>query len=932
VDEDYDTRTALIFLVSSTKGCSLKIGSLAEVLKENSTATDANIVLFAHEFSENSSMGFAVFRSCFPSAHVIIVLPEFDSALVKEYTATGARDFLYRKNFHLGSLRRSLARAFQQTLDPPPSFIDLKQITGHFQSGETILHYRILEEMDQTGWNEICRAEDLNSGRTVVLKLLNPAFRKTNHKAVQKLREAAAVRHNGLAAVGSIETLNGIKLIAEENIEGKDLRSVLQQETLGLGRTLDLGLQIAEILIALHAAGVQHGNLKPTNILLSPYGSVKLTDPGTAREIPQVWKRDHAAAVSALQKSGVFTDTVCHMAPEQLEGKQPDVRSDLFSLGSVLYHAATGVAPFAAPDAVSLIRNIRTKEPLPPSEIQPHLPESLERLLRIAMAKDPERRFESAEAMAEKLRALHTSFLDRSENRLAGGAPEEKLSLNLEILEESITTKHEDRRKKRLLAASLCAVLILIGLIVAAKSYQKVQEEKPLPSLAAVPSFTEASSPETIDLAVAATEAVIGRFSRLHEITVIQPESALRYAEKIAAPEDASKLANTDSVLTIEIKSKTEDTFPILVELYRRNQGDPVWTSEYHAKISELPRILNQIVQETALQIGIKKDLHDDLEKNFAHPSEANQSYLMARASYFKDTVDDLQKSLAFYKRAEMADPKNARIQAGMAESWLRPAMRGEDRSAAYSRARTAAQNALELDPDLAEAHAVLGSVDLLWDWELSSSEKHLRKAIKERPNHSLAHLHLARLLTATGKPQQAYDEVRVTVLLDPLSTFINEQAAQLLIYLGRYDEAIRQTEKCIQLGSGSVDIQRIVGDAYLGKGMYDEALLAYRHIEQMNSPEAPAKLAMVMAASGKKREAFALLNAERFADGQPPPESLAAAYARLGDKDRAFHWLEKAIESRSSSLILLDHDPQFENLKSDPRFSRLLKRIGLSS
>lgn len=922
VDEDYDTRTALTFLISSTKGCSIRISSLPDALKEKSDLPDPNILLFAHESSsENASAGWAELRSRFPSAYVIIFLPEFDSALAKTYTAAGARDFLYRKNFHLGSLRRSLARAFLQTLDPAPKFADLKPVTGHFQSAETVLHYKILEELDQTWWNEICRAEDLNSGRTIVLKLLNPAFRKSNDKALQKLREASAVHINGLAAIGSVEKVSAYTFLAQENIEGEDLRSVLQRENLGLARTLDLGLQITEILTSLHAAGIQHGNLKPSNILLSPYGSVKLTDPGTAREIPQVWTRDHAAAVSALQKSGVFTDTVCHMAPEQLEGKKLDVRSDLFSLGSVLYHAVTGVAPFDAPDAVSLIRNILTKEPAPPSEIQTYLPESFDVLLRIAMAKDPARRFESADAMAEKLQALRKSFLDRSD---------EKLVLNLEILEESFTIKREERKKKRLLALSLFAVLILVGLIVAAKSYQKIEREKPLPSIAIIPSLTEASSPETIMLAQTITEAIIRRFSRVPGITVIQPESALRYAEEVTTPEDVGKLTNADSVLTIETKPMSEDAVPILAELYRKNKGNPIWTSSYQAKTAEFSHVLNQIVQEASAILPIRFD--EDLEKGFAHSSEANKSYLMARAAYFKDTVEDLKKSLAFYKIVERTDPGNAWIPAGTAETWLKLAMRGEDRSAAYSRARTTAQSALELDPDLPEAHAVLGSVDLLWDWKLASSEEHLRKAIAGRPSHSLAHLHLARLLIASGKSQEASDEVHIAILLDPLSTFINEQAAQLLIYLSRNDDAIRQTEKCMNLGSRTVDIQAMVGDAYLGKGMNEEALPAYRHMEQMNSPEAPAKLALVMAASGMKREAFALLTEENFKNGKPAPESLAAAYARLGDKDHAFQWLEKAFESRSPSLILLNHDPQFENLKSDPRFSRLLERIGLSS
>lgn len=932
VDEDYDTRTALIFLISSTRGCSLRISSLAEALKEKSALPDPNILLFAHESSsENASAGWTELRSRFPSAYVIIFLPEFDSALVKTYTASGARDFLYRKNFHIGSLRRSLTRAFQQTLDRPPKFVNLKPITGHFQIGETVLHYKISDEMDQTAWNEICRAEDLNSGRTIVLKLLNPAFRKSNDKAMKKLREATAIRSNGLAAVGSVEKVNGYTFIAQENIEGEDLRSVLQQENLGLARTLDLGLQITEILTGLHAAGKQHGNLKPTNIILSPYGSLKLTDPGTAREISQAGKQDHAAAVSALQKAGVFIDTICHMAPEQLVGKKPDLRSDLFSLGSVLYHAATGVPPFAAPDAVSWIRNICTKEPPPPSEIQPHLPESFDLLLRIAMAKDPARRFESAEAMAEKLRELRASFLDRSESRLHSQPPDEKLALNLEILEESFTVKREERKKKRLLALSLFAVLILVGLIVAARSYQKAEKEKPLPSIAIIPSLTEGSSPETIDLAQAITEAVIIRFSRLPEIAVIQPESVLRYAATVATPEDVSNRTNADSVLTIEIKPKTENAVPILAKLYQKNRGDPTWMGSYQATTAEFSDILNQIAQEATAALPIR--IHEDLAKDIVHPSEGDQSYLMARASYFKDTVEDLKKSLAFYKKAEITDPKNAWILAGMAETWLRLAMRGEDRSASYSRARTAAQDALELDAGMPEAYAVLGSVDLLWDWKLSSSENHLRKAIEERPNHSLAHLHLARLLIAVGKSKEAYEEVRIAAKLDPLSISINEEAARLFLYLGLYDDAIRQAEKCIELGSDSVDTQQIMGDAYLGKGMNEEALLAYRHMEQMNSPEAPAKLAMVMAASGMKRESFALLNeAGTYPNGKPAPESLAAAYAKLKDKDHAFQWLEKAFESRSPSLILLNQDPQLQDLKSDPRFARLLKRIGGSS
>ncbi len=935
VDEDYDIRTALVFLVSKAKGCSLHVASPLEAINQESVQFDPNILLYAHRPSaDDQSPGWVEIRDRFPSAYLILLLPEFDSAQAKTYSSAGARDVLYKEEGNLTSIRRSLVRAFQQTVDPAPPMVDLKQITGHFQSGDKVLHYRILEEMDQTGWNEIYRAEDVNSGRTVVLKLLNPTIWKNErHKIRQQPGVASGIRQTGLAAVGSAEEIGGMVLVAQEYVEGEDLRSVVWRETLGLMRTLEAGLQITEILTSLHKSGISHGNLKPANVILSPYGSIKLTDPGMTRRIPGVWKQaDHAAAVSSLQKSGILTETVRYMAPEQLVRNQSDFRSDIFSLGCILYHAATGIPPFSAADAVSLIRAICTKEPLPPSEIQPHLPEALDRLLGIAMAKDPKRRFESVAAMAEKLEALRASFLDRSGSVLPGQAPEEKLVVDLEILEESITLRQQARKRRRLLGTSLFGVLIILGLIVGARFYQNIPKGKPLPSLAIIPSVTEAGSPETITLVEGITEAVIRRFSRLSGLRVIQPETALRYSRNVTTPQDVSRLTNTDSVLTIRISPQEESRTSIHVELFQKEKGEPVWTSQYNIQTTTLSSTLNRIVREAAKNLQIQIDAKSEarFRKEFLRSSESERAYLMARALSYKGTREDLQQSIAMYGKAATADPGNVWIFAGLAETWLALAIRGEDPEDAYSRARMAAFKALEIDAALPEAHAVLGAVHLFWDWNLSSAEKQLRQAIAGRPNLSPAHLHLAFLLTATGKSQEAYEELRQATSMDPLSISLNDQTATLLVHLHRYNDALRQSEKCMELGSNSVHIQQVVGDAYLGKGMNNEALLAYRHLEQVDSPEAPAKLALVLAASGMKTEAFALLKkAESTSGGQSNPEFLAAAYARLGDYDHAFQWLEQALENRSPDLLLLNNDAQFETLKTDPRFSRLLRRIG---
>src|SRR5438309_1796577 len=282
-------------------------------------------------------------------------------------------------------------------------------------TGQTLAHYRILEKIGQGAMGEVYKAEDLKLGRQVAIKFLRPGGppdEKTRQRFLREARSASALNHPNIITIHAIEESDGLDLIVSEYIGGESLRARLDRGPLDLLQVLDLGSQVCEALAAAHSINLIHRDIKPANILIGPRGQVKVLDFGLAKivqTLPSEIDKEAATMVADLTDKGQIIGTVSYMSPEQTRGESLDVRSDIFSLGVVLYEAGTGRLPFSGPSMLSLLHNIATANPPAPSIIKHDLPLEFDLIIARAMAKDVERRFASAAELAEALRALRSA-------------------------------------------------------------------------------------------------------------------------------------------------------------------------------------------------------------------------------------------------------------------------------------------------------------------------------------------------------------------------------------------------------------------------------------------------------------------------------------------------------------------------------------------
>jgi serine/threonine-protein kinase len=826
--------------------------------------------------------------------------------------------------------------------------------------GTRLSHYEILSQIGVGGMGEVYLAEDLKLGRRVALKVLTRELTE-NPAQVQRFereaRAASALNHPNILTVFEIGEADGAHFIATEFIEGESLRKRIRRGPLELPEVLDLGIQIASALAAAHETGIVHRDIKPANIMVRKDHLVKVLDFGLAKLVKQEAPELNQEAVThALFKTtpGVVMGTTNYMSPEQARGRDLDERTDIWSLGVVLYQMVTGGVPFAGDTMSDVIASILKTEPPPLVHGTDLVPSELKHIVSKALRKNREDRYQHIKDLLIDLKDCKqelefSSKLSRSTPpEQTGRQPSWQTARNAAVeisgVTDSQTTSSSEyivNEIKRHKLGAIAALVVLIGLaslgVLAYSRYFAGSDQTSIDSLAVLPFVNDTGDAEMEYLSDGLSESLINNLSQVPRLKVIARSSAFRYKGKDTNLEDIGRALGVKSILTGRVVRHGEN-LQISVELMDVRDKTQVWGAQYNRSGKDLMAVQQEIAREISRNLRLKLSNAEQSRVGNLHTSnaEAYELYLKGRFYWNKRTGAALKQSVDYFNQAIEKDPSYALAYVGLADAYIViPFFSVGSSQDSYPKAKAAATRALEIDESLAEAHTAMAAVLMDYDWNLAESNREFERAIELNPNYANAHHWYAREnLIIMRQFDKALAEMHRAQELDPLSLIINANFGKTYFNARRYDEAIQQLRKTVEIDQNFFVAHHYLGSSYAMKGDFSEALAEYQkaHLLDEYDPHVVALIGRLYAVTGKRAEALTTLAQLKSIARQRyvADYSVALVYAGLGEKDRAFELLEKSYREHTVDMLTIYYDPLIDNLRSDPRFADLLRRVGL--
>jgi serine/threonine protein kinase/Tfp pilus assembly protein PilF len=748
--------------------------------------------------------------------------------------------------------------------------------------GQTISHYRIIEQIGAGGMGVVYRARDERLDRDVAIKVLPPgtladeAARKRFRKEALAL---AKLNHPNIATVHDFDTQDGIDFLVMEYVRGVTLAEKIVQGGMHAKDVLEIGQQLVNTLADAHEHGIVHRDLKPGNIMLTAKHQVKLLDFGLAKLLNPVLAEDVTRSLSVID---IAAGTLPYMAPEQLRGEDTDVRADIYSVGVILYEIATSHRPFEAKLSTVLADEIIHKVPTPPRHFRAELSSNLETVILRCLEKLPKRRYQSTKELQVDLERLRMS------------AP----------------------------------------LVKAARS---IRASKGIDSLAVLPFENASADPEMEYLSDGITETIINSLSQLPKLRIVPRSTVFRYKGREVDPHSLGEDLNVRAVLMGRVVQRGEN-LTIKTELVDLVNQSQLWGEHYNRKFTDILAIQAEISQEISDKLRLKLTGLEKakLARQRTADTEAYHAYMKGRY-YWNKRMErgGFTKAIQYFNQALEKDPSYALAYTGLSDSYSLADYYGHlPTKEAMPKAKAAAAKAVAIDDTLAEAHTSLGFVKLNFDWDWLGAEKEFKRAIDLDPRYPLSHEWYSLCLLAEKRIAEGLTEMKRAVTLDPLSVMFNAVLG-FVFYLSRqYDEAIQQFERAFELDPTFIFGHHWLGLAYEQKGMHKEAIGELRKVvDLLPSYTWPlATLGYVYGASGEKQEAQLVIQKLKEASQRRYVCSydIALVYTGLGEKGLALEYLEKARDERFMLLVFLQVDPLFDSLRSDSHFQDLVRRIGL--
>jgi len=766
---------------------------------------------------------------------------------------------------------------------------------------ERISRYRLLEEIGGGGMGVVYRARDEHLERDVAIKVLRSAARMDESARMRFRREARALSllsHPSISTVFDFDSEDGVEFLVMELVEGQSLQGRLRGTPLPEREVADLGGQVAAALAVAHEQGVIHRDLKPGNVMVTPKGRVKLLDFGLALLCPGAAASPETRSLTEL---GHVIGTLAYMSPEQLLGNESDERSDLYSLGVLLYEMATGRRPFESTLSTALVNEILHTPAPRPGTRGVQLTPLFETLLVSLLEKDPKRRPGSAAGVESVLRATQSPEASAGQGAGPGDSAD---------------------------PATPPPSVVTAGATIFAPSG--------IGSIVVLPLENLSRDPEQEFFADGMTEALITNLAQIRALRVVSRTSAMQYkGARKPLPQIAREL-RVDAVVEGTV-ARFGDRVRITAQLIEAASDRHIWARSYERDLRDVLALQGEVARAIAdeIQVQVSQEERARLGSLRRVDPEAYELYLRGRHHWNRRTDAEIRKGIEYFQQAIAKDPGYAQAHAGLSRAYdtmgtynfLPPAE-------AFAQAAAEAARALELDSSLPEAHTALGGVRFThyWDWEGAESE--YRQALALDPNYPDAYHWYSDLLSAMGRAEEALAAIRRAHALEPLSLTINMSIGTCLFYARRYDDTIAQQKGTLELDSTFTPALRNLGGAYEQKGMYAEAIEAYQKAMSLSPQDVSAKglLAHAYAISGNQEEARRLLreltdqSSRRFVSSY----SLAAIHVGLGERDAALELLEKALRERDRGMAWIKVAPRLDPLRADPRFTDILRRMKL--
>jgi len=790
--------------------------------------------------------------------------------------------------------------------------------------GKTVSHYTILEKLGAGGMGVVFKAEDTRLGRSVALKFL-PEDLWQSPLAIERFeREARAVsalNHPHICSVHDVGAHDGRPFIVMEYVEGLPLHEVLGAGALPTDQIVELGIQLADALDAAHEKGLMHRDIKPSNIIVTRRGQLKLLDFGLAKSMPN--PEDHVAATRTqadLTEYGVVLGTVAYMSPEQVRGEPLDARTDLFSLGAVLYEMATGHRAFPGNTSGTISEAILNGTPLPAAQVNPAVPAGLERIIEKALEKPRELRYQKAADVRADLQRLK-----RDSDAIRAGV-------------SSVAGPPRDGKRWWRRTAIVSAGTVVLAVLALAGTWflRSSAPADAIGSVAVLPFVNGTGDPNAEYLSDGITESVIDNLSQLRSVRVTARSTVFRYKGAANDPQKAGQDLRVGAVLSGRLL-KQGDVFVIRAELMNVADGSQLWGNQYNRKASDLFVLQEDVSRDISekLRLRLTTEERQRLTKRYTENAEAYQLYLKGRYHLNKLSPDGLLKAVDYMQQALDKDPSYALAYAGMADAYnmisffsmLPPRQ-------AMPKAKAAASKALEIDAGLAEAHLSLLWASFTYDWDWPAATRHLEQAMALNPAAVSEVAAYPFYLTIAGRQDEAVSAARRAAELDPVSAGRSHTLSVQLHLARRFDEAIAECRRTLELDPDFSVAYEVLGAGLAAKGMYRDALPFAEKAVALSPRNAMSRayLGYVYGSLGDRARALGIVDEltsaskERFV----PALSLAVVYTGLGQKDLAFEWLNKAYEERFNRLAYLRREPVWDRLRSDSRFDDIVRRIGL--
>lgn len=782
----------------------------------------------------------------------------------------------------------------------------------HTLVGQTLGHYRIVEKLGAGGMGVVYLAHDARLDRDVALKALHTGA-LTDAAARKRFRKEAhalsRLNHPNIETIHDFDTQDEVDFLVMEYLPGMSLDQKLAGAPLGEREVASLGLQLAEGLAAAHKESVLHCDLKPANLRMLPDGRLKILDFGLAMLLgPPTGSAPTASTADALRWAG----TLPYMAPEQLLGTKLDPRTDICSMGSVLYEMATGRRPFPEAEPARLVNAILHQAPLPPGEADKRVSPELQRIILKCMEKNPQHRYQSATEVALDLRRL-------------GG-----------LSSMAIPVAGRSRFLWWRAAGALAITVILAAAAVIGRGWwQKGHADSSPPqirSLAVLPLENTSHNPEQDYFADGMTDELINDLGNIGALRVISRTSSMQFKGSRQSLPEIAHMLNVEGVVEGSVLL-AGDRVRITTQLVYAPNDREIWTHRYEGDLRDVLGLQREVASAIAHQIKVKLTQQEQTRLAGASQvsADAYQFYLKGRYHWNRRDRASLEKSLGYFQDAIAEDPHYALAYAGLADVYV---LLGADWSISPSevneRAKSAAKRALEIDDSLAEAHASLAGVyHNEWTWQ--AAEREFQRAIDLNPNYATARHWYSIYLATVGRFDESVKQARKAVELDPLSLIINANLGTRLDEARRYDEAADQCRKTLDMDPNFGPGYFCLGISSVQRGKLKEGTRELQKALGLfpGNPLFLGQLGVAYGLSGETRLAREVLGKlKEPTQSAVPYYRIAMVYASLGDKQQAIASLSKAYDQHSVDLINLKIDPVFAFVRSDARVQDLMRRM----